>query len=75
MKQTKAKKKKKKEGLEELYSNFSPEIVRLLPKADTSSLGFHIRLDRPALKTWANGRVASLSDTEHPFLPCTTPSF
>ncbi|RPB04278.1 FAD/NAD(P)-binding domain-containing protein [Choiromyces venosus 120613-1] len=59
----------KKEDLERLYSDFSPELVTLLSKVDENSVKLHILMDKPALRTWVNGRVGLLGDAAHPFLP------
>ncbi|KAL4927325.1 putative salicylate hydroxylase [Aspergillus undulatus] len=58
-----------KEALLEVYKDFSPQVLKLLSKADPATLRVWPLLDADDLPTWAEDRLAVLGDAAHPFLP------
>ncbi|KAL2847477.1 hypothetical protein BJY01DRAFT_234284 [Aspergillus pseudoustus] len=58
-----------KESLLEVYKDFSPQVVKLLSKADPATLKVWPLLDTEDLPTWTEDRLAVLGDAAHPFLP------
>ncbi|KAL4865541.1 hypothetical protein BDV12DRAFT_211035 [Aspergillus spectabilis] len=58
-----------KETLLEVYKNFSPQVLKLLSKADPATLKVWPLLDTDDLPTWVEDRLAVLGDAAHPFLP------
>ncbi|OQN95354.1 hypothetical protein B0A48_18683 [Cryoendolithus antarcticus] len=55
----------------ELFSEFEPRVLAMLEKADPKSLRVYPLLDMNTLPSFisATGRLASLGDAAHPFLP------
>ncbi|CAI7650086.1 unnamed protein product [Penicillium manginii] len=58
-----------KNTLLEVYKDFSPQVLRLLEKADPATLKLWPLLDMPTMPEWVEGRLAGLGDAVHPFLP------
>ncbi|KAL2867210.1 putative salicylate hydroxylase [Aspergillus lucknowensis] len=58
-----------KESLLEVYKDFSPQVLKLLSKADPATLKVWPLLDSDDLPTWTEDRLAVLGDAAHPFLP------
>ncbi|EAU32867.1 hypothetical protein ATEG_06323 [Aspergillus terreus NIH2624] len=58
-----------KESLLAVYKDYSPNILKLLDKADPQTLKVWPLLDMDTLPTWVEGRMALLGDAAHPFLP------
>lgn len=58
-----------KESLLDVYKDFSPQVQKLLSKADPTTLKVWPLLDTDDLPTWVEGRLAVLGDAAHPFLP------
>ncbi|KAL3457403.1 hypothetical protein BJX64DRAFT_18920 [Aspergillus heterothallicus] len=58
-----------KESLLEVYKDFSPQVLKLLSKADPTTLKVWPLLDTDDLSTWTEDRLAVLGDAAHPFLP------
>jgi 2-polyprenyl-6-methoxyphenol hydroxylase-like FAD-dependent oxidoreductase len=58
-----------KNALLEVYKDFSPQVLRLLEKADPATLKLWPLLDMPTIPEWVEGRLAGLGDAVHPFLP------
>ncbi|KAL4803144.1 hypothetical protein BDV18DRAFT_145205 [Aspergillus unguis] len=58
-----------KESLLEVYKDFSPRVLKLLAKADPTTLKLWPLLDRDDLPTWVEDKLAVLGDAAHPFLP------
>ncbi|KAL4790685.1 hypothetical protein BDV19DRAFT_401896 [Aspergillus venezuelensis] len=58
-----------KEALLDVYKDFSPQVLKLLSKADPATLKVWPLLDADDLPTWIEGRLALLGDAAHPFLP------
>ncbi|KAJ0414605.1 hypothetical protein BJY00DRAFT_318689 [Aspergillus carlsbadensis] len=58
-----------KESLLEVYKDFSPQVQKLLSKADPTTLKVWPLLDTDDLPTWTEDRLAVLGDAAHPFLP------
>ena len=58
-----------KSKLLEVYKDFHPDCLKLLDKADPSSLKVWKLLDMAVLPSWVNNRLALLGDAAHPFLP------
>ncbi|KAL4914083.1 hypothetical protein BDW62DRAFT_148850 [Aspergillus aurantiobrunneus] len=58
-----------KESLLEVYKDFSPQVLKLLSKADPTTLKVWPLLDANDLPTWVEDRLAVLGDAAHPFLP------
>ncbi|KAL4905126.1 hypothetical protein BDW74DRAFT_185221 [Aspergillus multicolor] len=58
-----------KESLLEVYKDFSPQIRKLLAKADPATLKVWPLLDTDDLPTWVEDRLAVMGDAAHPFLP------
>ncbi|KAL4945232.1 hypothetical protein BDV06DRAFT_231397 [Aspergillus oleicola] len=58
-----------KEALLDVYKDFSPQVLKLLSKADPATLKVWPLLDADDLPTWVEGRLALLGDAAHPFLP------
>ncbi|KAL4975275.1 hypothetical protein BDW66DRAFT_167294 [Aspergillus desertorum] len=58
-----------KESLLKVYKDFSPQVRKLLAKADPATLKVWPLLDTDDLPTWVEDRLAVLGDAAHPFLP------
>lgn len=58
-----------KESLLDVYKDFSPQVRKLLSKADPTTLKVWPLLDTDDLPTWVEDRLAVLGDAAHPFLP------
>lgn len=58
-----------KETLLDVYKDFSPQVRKLLAKADPESLKLWPLLDMASVPTWVKDRMALLGDAVHPFLP------
>lgn len=58
-----------KNALLEVYKDFNPQVLRLLEKADPTTLKLWPLLDMPTLQDWVEDRLAVLGDAVHPFLP------
>ncbi|KAL2815825.1 hypothetical protein BDW59DRAFT_176011 [Aspergillus cavernicola] len=58
-----------KESLLEVFKEFSPQVLKLLSKADPVTLKVWALLDSNDLSTWIEDRLAVLGDAAHPFLP------
>lgn len=53
----------------EVYKSFEPAVLKLLSKAEPSSVKIWKLLDMKALPSWSTGRLALLGDAAHPFTP------
>ena len=58
-----------KSTLLEVYKDFHPDCLKLLDKAEPSSLKVWKLLDMAVLPSWIDDRLALLGDAAHPFLP------
>ncbi|KAM3065714.1 hypothetical protein ACMFMG_011417 [Clarireedia jacksonii] len=57
------------EKLLHVYRSFSPEVLKLLSKADPLTIKTWKLLDMKVIPSWTNGRLTLLGDAAHPFLP------
>ena len=57
------------EKMLKIYSSFSPDVLKLLSKADPESVRVWKLLDMDALPRFNEGRLALIGDAAHPFLP------
>ncbi|KAJ5137087.1 hypothetical protein N7448_005641 [Penicillium atrosanguineum] len=58
-----------KDTLLEVFKDFSPQVKKLLEKADPATLKLWPLLDMETLPEWVHGKLAVLGDAAHPFLP------
>lgn len=58
-----------KEKLVEVFQGFSPQVIKLLEKADPRTIKVWPLLDMETLPTWVEDKLAILGDAAHPFLP------
>lgn len=57
------------EQLLAVYKTFPPALLKLLSKAEPSTVKVWKLLDMEILPTWTKGKLTLLGDAAHPFLP------
>ena len=58
-----------KEGMLTIFSSFHPAMLKMLEKADPSTLSIWPLFDMETLPKFNSGRLALVGDAAHPFLP------